>query len=71
MTVSVRTSACMGVKKSKRWRQGHKLQDISKMDIKGNVWHYVEMYRFGADYGPMEESVNMDCLKGGGFLESP
>lgn len=41
------------------------------MDIKGNVWHYVEMYRFGADYGPMEESVNMDCLKGGGFLESP
>jgi hypothetical protein len=29
------------------------------------------MYRFGADYGPMEESVNMGCIKGGRFRESP
>jgi len=29
------------------------------------------MYRIGADYGPIEEYVNMGCVKCGRFLESP
>jgi hypothetical protein len=29
------------------------------------------MYGFGADYGPVEYSADVGCVKGGGFFESP
>jgi len=29
------------------------------------------MYRCGENYGPVDDSVNMGCVKDGRFLESP